>query len=134
MTRREVSTIRELWHDRSGTWLWAILVIVVPVVGLTIAAFWVMPLLVDANGPPSKHTRPPNTSISNVICAYLRMPYTNPPSVDTNATADDRKEHDRLVQELETRRTADMTEADVIGAKLSHAILTDEILTDDQAK
>ena len=45
-------------------------------------------------------------TIGNVICAYLRMPYTNPQTLNEDATEDDRKEHDRLVQELETRTTA----------------------------
>jgi uncharacterized protein YjbI with pentapeptide repeats len=45
-------------------------------------------------------------TIGDVICAYLRMPYIHPSTLDKNATEDERKERDRLLQERETRQTA----------------------------
>lgn len=178
-----MNTIRKRWRNRRGTWWWAILVIVVPVAGLTGTAVWLLPTLVDVVAPGDQleiirialtvgagtggvvalvlagrrqwsiehahkatehdaaerritelytkavdqlgsdhaavrlgglyalerlaNTTPTQQStIGNVICAYLRMPYTSPPNLDADATDDIRKEHDRLVQEFETRRTA----------------------------
>jgi hypothetical protein len=168
--------IGKRWQDRHGTWWWATVVIVSPVAGLTAAAVWALPSLVNVTTPSDKlelvrialtvgagtggvvalvlagrrqwstehdaterritelytkavdqlgsdqaavrlgglyalerlaNTTPhQQATIGSVICAYLRMPYTNPPALKANATEDDRKEHDRLVQERETRQTA----------------------------
>jgi hypothetical protein len=171
------------WQNRRTGWWWATLAIVIPVVGSTAVAAWILPLLVNpttssdelevlritltvgagaggivalilavrrqwsteqtnkANEQDSVERRitelytkavdqlgseqaavrlgglyalerlaittpTQQATISNVICAYLRMPYTNPPLSKSEPSEVDRKEHNRLVQEQEIRQTA----------------------------
>src|SRR6266496_3191163 len=45
--RRVRAVVGGRWRDRRGTWWWSILVIVIPVAGLTAMAAWILPLLVN---------------------------------------------------------------------------------------
>lgn len=79
-------------------------------------------------------------TIGNVICAYLRMPYTTPDDIPPD-DPNQRDHHDKLLQERETRQTAldiltrhngrwpelriQLQRANLAGADLTDANLTD---------